>query len=327
MRQKMETTGAKLIRYKGNPILKPTEKQPQPIFNCAAIKYKDDIYLLPRVIKKGYTPKKGERRGYDNYISEIWLAKGDGKNFILENLPIIKPEYEYEKYGCEDSRVTKLGDDYLITYTALSVEAFSGKGDRIALASTKDFSKFKKYGIIGPDFNSKAGAFFPEKINGKIVFLFKDRKNSVIKITLFDGDVFNMANWQKHWDNHKSEENILISQRENTWEDYGVEVGAPPVKTDRGWLLIYSAISKDKKWTIGAVLLDLKDPRKVIARSKKPLLEAEMDYEKNGDIPDVVFPEGALVKEDQLFVYYGAADKRCCLATIELKDVVDELLR
>lgn len=309
-------------------VLEPKEEI-GAIFNCAAVEYNGGIYLLPRVVKKGYRKKKG-KHGYENYISEVWLAKSkDSKNFSLSNKPFIKPDKSYEKYGCEDPRVTKLDNEYFITYTALSEPAFSRKGDRIGLASTKDFSKFEKRGIIGPNFPSKAGAFFPEKIDGKTVLLFKNLKNGIerIQIAYFDGNIFDSLNWKKYWEYYESDKHIVISKRENNWENRGVETGAPPIKTEHGWLLIYSGISKEPKWSIGVALLDLNNPQKVIARSPNPILEPEINYEKIGDVNNVVFPCGAVVRGDELFVYYGAADKRCCLATCNLNELVNFLIK
>ena len=131
----------------------------------------------------------------------------------------------------------------------------------------------------------------------------------------------------------------MKSERE--WEGIKIGAGPPPIKTEEGWLSIYHGSSwlpnskyKNYKgetynriYKVGAALLDLKDPSKVIARTKEPILEPEEDYEIFGDVPNVVFPEGAVVKGDELFVYYGAADKTCCLATCKLDELVDFLLR
>ena len=131
----------------------------------------------------------------------------------------------------------------------------------------------------------------------------------------------------------------MNSERE--WEGIKIGAGPPPIKTEEDLLLIYHGISLlsnskyrnykgeiyNSVYKVGVALLDLKDPSKVTARTKEPILEPEEDYEIFGDVPNVVFPEGAVLQDDELFVYYGAADKTCCLATCKLDELVDFLLR
>ncbi|MBL7100782.1 MAG: glycosidase [Nanoarchaeota archaeon] len=294
------------------------------IFNCGAIEYEDSIYLLPRVIKKGYTKKKSG--GYDNYISEIWLAKSsDGKKFMLSDTPLIKPDKPYDLYGCEDPRVTKLYDEYFITYTALLGPAFSG-GNRMGLASTKDFSQTQKHGITGPDLNDKDVVIFPEEVKGKIGVLHRVEPN--IQIMYFDDiEQLKKNHDKKFWEKYMSEiDKYIVLDRKYDWELSKVGAGPPPIKTREGWLLIYHGVDK-KGYKAAAALLDLDNPQKVIARSPKPILKPKKRYERIGDVNKVVFPEGAVVKEEELLVYYGAADKRCALATCKLDDLIDFLLK
>lgn len=298
-----------LKRY--GPILEP-RGEIGAIFNPGVIKYRGNIILLPRVIKKGY---KRKGKGFENYVSEIWVAKSKNRKFKLLR-PIIKPDNLYDKYGCEDARVTKLGKEYFITYTALSSPANSGKGQRIGLASTKDFENITKCGTIGPNKNNKNGIIFPEKVKDKIVVLYKVKPNIKLRY-------FNNINQLK--ENHKSRE-FTIMKRKYRWESKKIGPGPPPIKTREGWLLIYHGVDENKIYRVGAGLLDLNNPQKVIARSSKPILEPERDYEKRGDVPNVVFPTGAIVKGRELFIYYGAADKYCCLASCNLDDLMNYLL-
>ncbi|MCK4428814.1 MAG: glycosidase [Candidatus Aenigmarchaeota archaeon] len=296
------------------------------IFNCGAAEYKGDIYLLPRVVKKGYT-KKTQGYGYDNYVSEIRLAKSkDGKNFTLSNEPIIKSDNSYDLYGCEDARVTKLEGEYFITYTAKIGPAFSG-GDRIGLASTKDFSEFEKHGVIGPDENDKDVAIFPDKINGKIAILHRIYPN--IQIAYFDNIKQLKENHSKeYWKDYlKSLDEHIVLRKKHKWESKKIGVGPPPIKTEKGWLLIYHGTDDNHVYRAGAALLDLNNPQKIIGRTYEPILEPIMEYEKIGDVPNVTFPEGAVVRGDELFVYYGAADKICCLATCNLNELINSLLK
>jgi predicted GH43/DUF377 family glycosyl hydrolase len=98
------------------------------------------------------------------------------------------------------------------------------------------------------------------------------------------------------------------------------------VKTKDGWLLIYHGKDTQAVYRAGAALLDLKDPTKVLGRTKRPILEPLEPYEKNGDVSNVVFPTGVCTMDGTLFVYYGAADKVCCLATIDLETLLDYIL-
>ncbi len=113
------------------------------------------------------------------------------------------------------------------------------------------------------------------------------------------------------------------------WEQLKIGPGPPPIKTNKGWLLVYHGVEKlnDKKnYRIGAAILGLSDLR-VIARTKYPILEPEEEYEKRGHVNNVVFPTGMVVIKDKLYVYYGAADTSCCLATIGLNEILNNILR
>ena len=113
---------------------------------------------------------------------------------------------------------------------------------------------------------------------------------------------------------------------EQPWEARKIGAGPPPVRTDKGWLLIYHGVDEDRVYRAGAALLDLEEPWKVIARTPEPILEPEEEYELVGDVPNVVFPEGAVVIGDELLVFYGAADKVCCVATAPLEEFIEHLL-
>lgn len=316
------------FKLKRNGVMLEPEGEIGAIFNCGATEYEGEVYLLPRAVMKGYT-KKETGHGYDNYVSEIWLAKSrGGKNFTLSDEPFIKSNKPYN-HGCEDARVTKLNGEYFITYTVLAEPAFSGKGGRIGLASTKDFSSFEKHGIIGPDVSGKNAVIFPDKVNGKIGVLHRtDPITSPIRILYFDNiEQLKENHDERVWKKYLGElDKHVVLSREYEWESKKIGAGPPPIKTDEGWILIYHGVDKNKIYRVGAALLDLDNPQKVIARSSNPILEPEMDYEKKGDVSNVVFPGGAVLKKDELFIYYGAADTRCCLATCELNELIDSLL-
>jgi predicted GH43/DUF377 family glycosyl hydrolase len=286
-----------LQRYIHNPILKPDAArkwESGATFNCGATLSEDGrVYLLYRAVSAGYT-RKPNGGGYDNYVSSIGSAVSqDGINFVRFEQPVIQPREEWERYGCEDPRITMLEMDdrplYLITYTALSAPAFSGRGDRVALAATEDFRTFHKHGVIIPDLNDKDAVIFPELIQGKIAMLHRVAPN--IQIVYFD-DLEQLTN---------------------------------PGKKE-GWLLIYHGVDENHVYRTGIALLDLEDPSKVIAHPPYPILEPKAEYERVGDVPNVVFPEGAVIRDGMLYVYYGGADKCCCLATADLDNLLDHLL-
>ncbi len=339
----------KLKRVKGNPILSPNKKvtwESEAVFNPGAILIDDKVYLIYRAI--------GE---YNTYISRIGLAvSNDGMVFErINKTPIIKPQEDYDKWACEDPRITKVGDIFYITYVALdqrirdggkpTYDTIHNLNSQTALVTTKDFIKFQRHGIITPkNSDNRDVVIFPEKINGKFVILhrphrwcknwFKDPRAEKIHASIpvpFEELPQRPAVWMsyssdfKNWTDHKL---LIRSSHEN---DEKTGPGAPPIKTKEGWLLIYHHVTKDDEgkiiYTAKAALLDLTDPSKIISKIPYSILEPKEDYEINGDVNNVVFPTGTIVKDGILFVYYGAADKYCGLATIELHEIIDELLK
>ncbi len=338
-----------LKRSEENPILSPNEDiewESKAVFNPGAVLEDGKVYLLYRAI--------GE---YNTYISRIGLAISfDGVHFERKNKnPAIEPEDDYDKWACEDPRVTKIGDTFYITYVALSqrireggkptYEIIHNINSQTALVTTKDFVTYERHGIITPkNSDNRDVVIFPEKIDGKFVVLhrpyrwcknwFNNPKSKEIDVNIpipFEELPQRPATWisystdLKSWSDHK----LLI--RSSHKDDKKTGAGAPPIKTDKGWLLIYHNVKKDKKdriiYTAKAALLDLKNPSKIIAQIPYPILEPKEGYEVSGDVDNVVFPTGVLVKNNELFVYYGAADKYCGLATIKLSEIINELLK
>jgi predicted GH43/DUF377 family glycosyl hydrolase len=337
-----------LVRYKGNPILSPNpgnKWESEAVFNPGAVLKDGKVFLLYRAV--------GE---YDTYISRLGLAVSeDGFNFArVSNKPLIKPSAGYDKWACEDPRIAKIDDTYYITYVALAQRIREGGkptyeiihflNSQTALLTTKDFVNFRRYGIITPkNSDNRDVVIFPEKINGKFVMIhrphrwcknwFKNPLSKKIKVDtpiLYDNLPQRPGVWLaysddlKHWHNHKL---IIRSIYEN---DEKTGTGLPPIKTDKGWLLIYHRVSRDEGgkivYTARAILLDLENPSKVIAKIPYDILKPEAEYEIKGDVNNVVFPTGDLVKDDTLFVYYGAADKQCGVATIKLEEILKELM-
>lgn len=234
--------------------------------------------------------------------------------------PILEPSAKWEESGCEDPRITEFEGEFLVTYTA-----YSRRGPRIALASTKDFTHFEKHGLIGPDRHDKDCVIFPERIDGKIVML--HRLESKVQIAYFD-DLKSMSESREYWNEYLNNIKKHELMRGMTpWEEKKIGIGSPPIKTQRGWLVIYHGVSKDHVYRAGAILLDLKQPTKIVARTRVPILEPETEFEKCGVVPNVVFPDGAVVQGERLIVYYGGADRVCCVASAPMDQFLDEMVR
>ncbi len=317
---------ALFTRSSENPILLPdkeNEWESEATFNGSAIKSGAKTYLVYRAISRERTVD-----GKHLEISSIGHAvAADGIHF-KNRRELIRPEFEWEKFGCEDPRITKMGGKFYIFYTALSTYPFSAEGIKVGIAITKDFKKIEKHSAT--TFNSKAMTLFPGKIKGKIAALLtvnSDKPPAKIALALFnkEKDMWSPKYWD-HW-LQSTDSNTIALQRSP--QDH-VEVGAPPIKTKYGWLLIYAYI-KDyftparRVFGIEAALLDLKNPLEIIAQTSEPFLVPQEEYEEYGRVPKIVFPSGALFDKGKLFLYYGAADTTCCLAVAKEKIFFDEL--
>jgi len=316
----------KANRNPGNPIITPNKEnlwEAGAVFNCGATIYKDKVYLLYRAIPGDYKKTEG---GFLNYISTLGLAiSGDGINFMRLPEPVIKPDKPFDTFGCEDPRITLIDDTYWITYTALWGEAYFSRKFSIGLAFTRDFKSFTKYGLIGPPkVPDKDCVIFPQKINNKFALL--HRVEPDIQIAYFS-DVEELTS-PSYWDNEMNNlrKHLVLTSKFN-WENEKVGAGPPPILTEKGWLLIYHGVDTERVYRAGVALLDIENPTRVIARLPYPLLEPELPYEIEGDVPRVVFPEGAVTIGKDLFIYYGAGDKTCCLATVILEELLDTLLK
>jgi beta-1,2-mannobiose phosphorylase / 1,2-beta-oligomannan phosphorylase len=319
-------------RYPYNPILSPLPNhhwEAQAVFNACPVIKNASVYLIYRAM----TPKFD----YENknlQLSTIGIAespKPTTSSAVKFNnrRQFIKPEHEWEKYGCEDPRVTKYKNKYYIFYTALSNYPPDRSSIKVGLAISPDLNEINSKYLITP-FNAKAMTMFPEKINGKITAILTvqtDQPPANIAIKHFNKieDLWNHEKWNEWYE--KLEMHTLRLQRRP--QDH-VEIGAPPIKTKAGWLFIHSYINnyfneQKRIFNIEAKLLDLKNPRKIIGRSKFPLLIPEKKYELEGNVPNVIFPSGALINENILNIYYGGADTYCCLASCSLNNLLNEL--
>jgi len=324
----------KLRRYEGNPILGPRgdDWESLEVYNPAAICIDGKIHLLYRAT--------GE---YVKYVSRLGHAIFDENLKLVERLdePCFSPELELWEMSVEDARLTALDDRLYMTYVItptpcppssvrkrLGMPPVPQARTRISLAEVICESgrmSFQRLGIITPyGSNQRDTVLFPEKINGQYAAL--HRPSSWIGPgypTDIPGIWFAYLNDLSGSGMH---EHKLVMKSEQPWESRKIGAGAPPIKTDQGWLLIYHGVTQERVYRAGAALLDLEEPWKVICRSSEPILEPEEEYERIGDVPNVVFPEGAVIVGDELLVFYGAADKVCCVASVRLSQLVNGLL-
>lgn len=310
-------------------VVKPTDGL-GATFNPAAIKCDDGRYrLLVRSVPQGYHKTSATHDNDDNYTSHLSLWEGSSADhFTLVDAEAIKPDQPYDRYGVEDARITKIGDTWYICYTALAIglgQPNAGDGIRIALASTRDFKTFTKHGVIGPDSRCKAGVLFESA--GKLHFMWKD-ENGVERTMLSPtpADFADPKAWQALWADKTIRHHELLGAWGNRHESRGAEPGAPPIEIDEGLLTVYSSISDERKWCISVLLLDKNDPRKILARADAPILMPEESYELKGDVNNVVFPCGALIDNERLYIYYGAADTVCAVAS-ESMSVIKKALK
>jgi len=300
----------KLTRFDGNPILTPREDQSweaDGVFNPSAVSAAGATHLLYRAVDAD----RVSRLGYARTVNGTEFA------FRSSN-PVLEPSADWEEFGCEDPRIAPIDDVFFVTYTA-----FSRQGPRIALASTTDFTHFEKHGLVGPDRDDKDFVLFPERVGGKLVML--HRLDSKIQIAYFD-NLAELVDSREFWRSYVTHINDfeLISPQ-YPWEEWKVGVGPSPIRTERGWLVLYHGVNSQRVYRVGAVLLDLDEPAKILARTSEPILEPEMEYEKRGIVPNVVFPTGGVILDGDLLVYYGGADRVSCLAKTPIRDFLEAL--
>jgi predicted GH43/DUF377 family glycosyl hydrolase len=315
-------------RSSHNPLIAPlADKQWEShgTFNPSPVKRGDVTHLLYRALGRPdalMTPSG---------ISTIGKALTlDGKHF-QNRRQFIVPEHEWEKYGCEDPRITFFEGKYYIFYTALGGMPFGSGNIKVAVAISKDLETIEEKHLVTP-FNAKAMTLFPERIGGKITVILTahtDEPPAHIAIAQCDKieELWDLGFWEK-WHAGLSE-HALNPLR---FEHDHVEVGAQPIKTKDGWLLFYSYIQNyfgggERVFGIEALLLDLRDPRQIVGRTKGPIMVPEEIYEKYGIVPNVVFPSGALLHKDgRVDLYYGGADTVCARTSLNLQDLLDALV-
>ena len=238
------------------------------------------------------------------------LCSDDGIRFYEpDGYPLLVGEGALQTFGVEDCRVTFLDGKYYLTFTAVS-----DNGVGVGLRTTTDWKNFQSHGMILPPHN-KDVAIFEEKINGLYYALHRPSSVDI------GGNYIWLASSPDavHWGNHQ----CIIKTRKDSWDSARVGAGAAPIKTGKGWLEIYHGANHQHQYCLGAFLLDIDDPAKVIARTESPIMVPAEQYEVSGFFGHVVFTNGHIVHPDgdTITVYYGASDEFVCAANFSIKEI------
>ena len=298
-----------LRRYEGNPIITPKDfPGAHAIYNCGAVMFEGKHLLLLSITDC-------------NSSARMHVAiSDDGIHFAIREELFIETstDAEFGKYDgwTIDPRITKIEDTYYIVYPAYSVHGVVGM-----LGKTLDFRTYERMDIISlPD--NRCPVLFPEKIHGEYVRL--DRPTTIHRT----GEIWiSYSPDLIHWGHHR----LLLEPGSdpNDWNSVKIGPCSPPIKTDKGWLMVYRGVHQTVAYSLSCALLDLEDPSKVIGKMSGYMLTAEEPYEMVGRVPNVVFSNGAILEEKtgELKIYYGAADTCIGLATAPLEELVEACLR
>lgn len=347
----------KVERYPENPLVTPADVPPTRedfqvvcAFNAGVARYQDEIILLLRVAEWAVGDEFSARvpiltcepessphidicefsksdpmidfkdpravvtpQGvYLTTISHLRVARSkDGRNFTVEPKPALFPDRLSESFGIEDPRITEIDGTYYIAYKAVSPE-----GIGVSLAVTKDFKTFEKKGMIFAPENLDV-CIFPEKVNGRYVALHRPVPRYMGTPNMWVAYSPDLVSWGDHY--------FVMGVQSDAWDSARIGGSAVPFKTEHGWLEIYHGATPENVYCLGAVLLDLNEPHKVIARGKVPIMKPEAPYETTGFMPNVIFSCGALTNGDHVSIYYGSADEVTAGADISISDILDTL--
>lgn len=298
-------------RHPGNPLLTP-ERWPYPInavMNAGATRVGEETVLLCRV---------EDRRGFSHLTCA--RSRDGASNWVVDEHPCLSYDGSHpeEEWGLEDPRVTRVDelDGWIITYTA-----FGPGGPGISLAQTTDFRTFERMGMVmAPE--DKNGVLMPRRVGGDWILF--HRPTSVQGADVWLSRSADLKSW-------RAPELVLARRPGGWWDSARIGMGAPPLETGAGWLIVYHGVRETVAgglYRAGLALLDLDNPATVLRRSEEWVLGPSAQFEVTGDVPNVVFPCGLVhdPETDVLSLYYGAADTRIGLATAKCSDVLEYLL-
>lgn len=309
------------------------------VLNPAVIYENGEIHMFYRAVAKG----NRSTIGYCRFSDPLTIAE-------RYDHPIIVPEHDYEQHGVEDPRIVKIDNLYYISYCA-----YDGINAMGAVAISEDKMNWEKLGIVVPQVEGdmfrewlnfsgninvkyfrlnmgnnlvwdKNMIFFPRRICGQLFFLHRIKPGIQIACVKELSDL-TAEFWQDYLTN--LEDYIVLDPKFDHELSY-IGNGAPPIETEYGWLIIYHGVHDivtGYMYTACAALLDLENPAKEIARLPYALFFPEKEWELKGYVNNVCFPSGTVLIGDKLYIYYGAADERIACASVNLSELLEELLQ
>ncbi|MCX6788155.1 MAG: hypothetical protein NT108_03275 [Candidatus Kaiserbacteria bacterium] len=318
-------------RESHNPLLSPQRERPWEsiaTFNPSVVRTKDGVHLFYRALGNPdalQTPTAG--------LSSVGSAFSEDGIHFHSRRQVIVPKESWDTFGCEDPRVTLFEGRWYCFYTALGGWPFGPDNIKVAVAVGDAPDAFTERHLITP-FNAKAATLFPERVNGDVVLLLTahtdwtaehPRPTIALARAKQVEDFFDPEYWHE-WHNNLADHALDELRRDDG--DH-IEVGATPLKTDAGWLLVYSYIQnyyheRDRIFSVEAALLTLENPQKLISRTESILVPQEI-YEEYGLVPHIVFPTSVTVNADQFEIWYGGADTVCAKANVKRSDLLRAL--
>ena len=279
------------------------------VFNAAATELDGETLLLMRV---------EDRTGLSHLA--VATSRNGRDGWRIDRERVMRPQVDcYEEHwGIEDPRITRVGDEYYIVYTG-----FSMGGPLVCLATTRDFVTFERRGVLASP-EDKDAALFPVQFGDRWALL---HRPSPVMAGLGAHIWLSWSPDLRHWGDSRV---LLPARRGGCWDANKVGLGPPPLRTEHGWLLCYHGVrttASGSIYRLGLAMLDLDDPRRVVYRGDEWVFGPSAAYERAGDVPDVVFPCGWILRDDgdTLDMYYGAADSAIGLATASVGELVDHL--
>ena len=344
---KKKEKGVQLKRYTKNPIMgpRPYAWESQAVFNPGAVYAGGKVHLFYRAMgndgisRIGYAVSEDGLNFHDRLYYPVYSLKSaeETKKHWPFTSPIL-PVYDRALYasgggwgGCEDPRAVLIDGNVYLTFNVFdATNGWKWDSMRVAVISIKEKNLLdKKWYWENFSFLSHLGdrqknwVLFPEKINGKFVVFHNLDKGDPNRVFVTH---VNNLNWREMPTIKDAPDPQVLPDHIVAWHKRTRSASAPPIKTKDGWLLLYHAMDKDdsNRYKLGAMLLDLDDPNKILYRAQSPILEPDEWYENDWK-PGIIYASGAVVRKGKLFVYYGGGDKYIGVASIELNKLLEDM--